>query len=237
MDWVPKVGAGVLCAALAVTFARTENIRKENYITLFTESKTSNDIRHPGNAFSSFAFVFVALWLARAAVPMYKMARQADVVVLVWLSVVSFRFHATELLWIETQDLWCVVYLCVSCLSRYVANTDARSLLFTWTAMVPLLLEAVAQPVGSSVVEQYYIGIIGVLVYLLLWFSQDNGALFATLLTAFVAKVADMAAAAESMHTTSPLNGTSAFHILTALALFMHYTDEVVEPPAEDEDV
>ena len=162
------------------------------------------------------------------------MMRQSDVVVLVWLSVVSFRFHATELLWVETQDLWCVIYLCVSCLSRYICNTDARAILFTWAAMGPLLVEAVAQPVGAAAVEEYYIGIIGVLVYLLLWYSQSNGYQFAALLIAFVAKVADMAAAAEGMHTASPLNGTSVFHILTAAALYMHYRDVV---GAEDSSV
>lgn len=227
---VPKTGVAVALLAVAITFARSSNLKKVNYKQLFTEQEHgSSTVKHPGNAYSSLAFAAVGVWLAWAPVPLLKMSRQSDVVVLLWLSVVSFRFHATESLWVETQDLWCVIYLCVSCLSRYVANTDARAVLFTWLAMGGLLIDAVAEPVGSAVVEQYYIGIIGVLVYVLLWYSQSSWWQFGLLLIAFVAKVADMAAAGAGKWTSSPVNGTSMFHLLTASALWVHYRDVVVE--------
>ena len=187
MERIPRAGVLVLLLAVAVTFARDESLRKDNYAALFTErTAPGGHVRHPGNAFSSLAFAAVGLWLSRVTVATYAMARQSDVVVLLWLCVVSFRFHATESLWIETQDLWCVVYLCVSCLSRYIARTDSQSVLFTWVAMGALLVDAVAQPVGRAVVEQHYIGIVGVLVYALLWFSQSCWCQFAALLVAYI---------------------------------------------------
>ena len=237
---VPRLAIGVFVVAITVVFLRDESPRKTHYHELFTEQACEGHIvLHPGNAYSSIVFALLAVWLARASVPKWHRARETDVVVLLWLSVVSFRFHATESLWIETQDLWCVIYLCVSCLSRYVRKCDASATGFTWAAAGPLLIDAAAQPLGRAVVEQHYLGIIGVLVYVLLWYSTRHWGQFAALLLAFIVKVADMVAASQGLYTNSPVNGTSLFHILTAIALYYHYRDEVIrdrlyEHPSEE---
>jgi hypothetical protein len=55
---------------------------------------------------------------------------------------------------------------------------------------------------------------------------------------AFAAKVADIALARAGLHTSSPLNGTSAVHLLTGLAMYYHYRDEIAaadNPKSVDE--
>ena len=230
MNSIPKAGASVFVLAVVTTFAHSDALQKDTYQHLFTELDTGSTIKHVGNAYSSIIYAILGIWLSRVTTKQYELSRQSDVVVLLWLSVVSFRFHATELLWIETQDLWCVIYLCTSCISRYIERDD-KAMVFTWVAMGPLLLDAVIQRVGSAVVLENYIGIIGALIYILLWFSWKSKLQFGLLLVAFVAKLADMAAASNSMYTRWPINGTSAFHILTAAALYVHYKTEVLHHP------
>ena len=225
---VPRFSVGVFILAIIVGIAKNEAVQKSTYSSMFTESTSSGSVKHPGNAFSSSAYLILAVWLATRKHASMKWSRQSDAAVLAWLSVVSFRFHATESLWIETQDLWCVIYLCLACVARYTEKNDNKALLLTWLAMFMLIVDAFAQNINNSIIQQHYFGIVGVLVYLLLRYSLCTPVQFVCLFVGFAVKLIDILAAQDSMHTSSWLNGTSLFHILTAVALYKHYNDEVI---------
>ena len=93
--------------------------------------------------------------------------------------------------------------------------------------MGPLLIDTAARPPDSSFVVSYNHGMIAILVYLLLSFVVQKWCMFGAFLSAFVAKVVDMEFAAAGHHTSSPVNGTSLFHVLTAAAMYLHYRDEI----------
>lgn len=225
---VPWLSVGVSAAAVAMGVLRDESALKEDYSSMFTESSSSGAVKHPGNAYSSFAYAWLALWLATRKTVAMRWSRQSDAAVLAWLSVVSFRFHMTESLWIETQDLWCVIYLCLACVARYMEGDDVRAMLLTWLAMAGLLADAAWQGVGEAVVEEHYMGIIGVLVYFLLRYSVGAWLQLLSLALGFGVKVADMWFAQDGQHTSVVANGTSLFHVLTAVALWLHYRSVVV---------
>lgn len=225
---VPCLSVGVFVFAAIAGIARDENKIKTTYSTMFSESTASGAVKHPGNAYSSGAYLILAVWLATRKHVSMKWSRQSDAAVLAWLSVVSFRFHATESLWIETQDLWCVIYLCLACVARYTERHDAKAMLLTWLAMVILIIDACAQTLDQSIIQQHYFGIIGVLVYLLLRYSLCVPVQFLFLFVGFAVKMIDIMAAKDRMHTSSWLNGTSLFHVFTAVALYKHYKDEII---------
>jgi hypothetical protein len=69
---------------------------------------------------------------------------------------------------------------------------------------------------------------ISVLVYMLLWFSIGKWKQFIAFALAFAAKVIDMELASAGYHTVSLINGTSAFHLLTGMAMYWHYNDTLL---------
>ena len=222
------LAAGVLAAAVALEFVHDGSARNMAYEDSFTERRDA-----PGNAYSSLVYAALALYLARLPAPRRPLARASEAAVLVWFAYLSFRYHHTTSRWHGALDLWCVTYLCVSCLSRYLYRADREALAFTWVFMIPLLLDVALESPDHGVVVSYNLGILIVLVYLLLSFSVGKWRQFTSFTLAFAAKIADMVLARAGYHTSSPLNGTSAFHLLTGLAMYYHYRDEIASPAAD----
>lgn len=212
----------IVACAVAMVFVCDGSELNTNYEDSFTERRDA-----PGNAYSSLVYAVLAFYLVRLPNPRRPRARATEAAVLLWFATLSFLYHHTASRWYGALDLWCVTYLCLSCLSRYLYTDDAQALAFTWTAMAPLLLDVAIRCPDSGVVVHSDLGIIGVLVYLLLAFSVGKWLQFAAFALAFAAKVADMALARAGHHTSSPLNGTSSFHLLTGLAMYLHYREEI----------
>ena len=220
----------MLSVIISMEFVHDDSLKNTDYDDSFWESRDA-----VGNTYSSLVYAALALYLMRRPSGSRPLGHASEIVVLFWFAYLSFRYHMTTSRWHGALDLWCVVYLCMSCLSRYRYDSDRDSVLFTWIAMVPLLIEAALDlPDGGHVVVDN-LGIIGVLVYLLLSYSVGLWRQFSAFALAFTFKAGDMAMARAGKHTLSPVNGTSLFHMLTGLAMYYHYKVMFEAAPAVDE--
>ena len=220
MSWRFGAPCGVVAVAVAMEFVHDGTAYNTTYASGFTERRTA-----PGNTYSSLVYAALACYLAQLRAPARPRACATEAVILLWFAYLSFRYHHTTSRWHGSLDLWCVTYLCMSCLSRYLYSSDKQAVLFTWVAMVPLLADVAMHAPDNNAVVSFSKSIIGLLVYMLLACSVGKWRQFLAFALAFVAKVIDMELAKQGVHTTSPVNGTSLFHVLTGVAMYFHYRE------------
>jgi len=233
----------VIVLAIGLHFRDDASELNTKYSGEFTEEPWAHTVKRLGNAWSSWVYAVLGVYLASRPTTR-PLAGAAEIPVLIWFASMSYSYHITTAKWNGAQDLWGVTYLCVSCLSRYLTEDDWKGVAFTWMVMGPLMADMAVHAPNKCIVVDNDLGIIGVLVYMLLWFSIGKWKQFIAFALAFTAKVIDMALASAGYHTTSAINGTSVFHLLTGLAMYYHYNDTlipkvtkpVVTPAAEDSD-
>ena len=218
----------VLVAGMAAGMYALDNGSALNadYQHSFTERDSGGWVSRPGNAWSSMVYAALAIYLWANATSR-PLARGTESAVLAWFAYESWSYHATASRWKGCQDLWCVVYLCLSCTTRYLTRDDNVGVALTWCAMGPLLADAALNRPDNGIVVANNEGMISVLVYILLWFSIRKWVQFSAFAIAFTAKVIDMTLAKHGVH-AGIVNGTSTFHVLTGLAMYYHYRDHIL---------
>ena len=109
------VAISLITLALAIGLHYRDDASQLNggYSGSFTEEPCGDSVARPGNAWSSWVYAFLAIYLVSRPTAR-PLARAAEMPVLVWFSCVSYGYHTTTARWTGAQDLWCVTYLCVS---------------------------------------------------------------------------------------------------------------------------
>ncbi len=213
-------------ALLAEMLHRTEDHRiNPCYKNEFTERRCASSVLHPGNAYSSAIYTALGamlLWNGSSERPWCCAVEGAT---LLWFSWLSYHYHATELEWAGALDITMVIHLCVSCLVQCLGLGDLACVALAWAATGGLLANVWshrAEP-ERSVPVRCMVPLLAPLVLALLHLQAAAGAWarFGAFGAGFAVKLLDRRLAPSRR--CGMVNGTSAFHLLTGLAMCMHY--------------
>ena len=199
-------------------------IKNPKYKNEFTEKNTLTSIKHPGNAWSSIIYAFIGLYLLNTSSSIRPYSRCVEGSLLIWFAWLSFTYHSTENDWIGALDITLVIHLCISCLTHSLGLADINCILMSWSILLYFLLnvyENKDEP-SNSITVKYMMPIVTTLVIILMWFQVGFWMRFFTFGLGFLLKKIDRIGADKGI-ILGVINGTSLFHILTGIAMYMHY--------------
>lgn len=208
-----------------VLYKYGDNKRNPQYKSEFTERPNPGKVMHPGNAWSSVIYTALGIYLITTPAILRPWSRTSEGVTLIWFSWLSFNYHATESDWIGAMDITMVTHLCISCLAHSLDITDLKCMLIAWSITISFLANVIYQRynVANAIIVKFMIPIVTTLVVPLLWFQFGVSYWrFFTFGTGFLLKLIDRKLAKYRIP-LGIVNGTSVFHILTGMAMFMHY--------------
>ena len=237
-DIRPGVAVALLMLANHLSYGMTETA--DGYGDSFMERAHGSGTQRIFNAYTSWVYAALALhilWrLAYVGKVRWPKTMGVEAAVLGWFAYFSYRWHTDQQRWAGSEDIWCVTFLCASCLSRYIVpDSEGRAAVFTW---IPMLVLAIDRRVHAPDTGDGVPGnteIIGVLAYILLYYSVAKQQYWQALAfgLAFLLKVLDMSVFSD--HAVHPLlSGTGWFHLLTGTAMFLHYSHLFTDPPYKD---
>jgi len=219
-----------LCSIFTICVLKNTFHIKENnsinpkYKSEFTEYNSETRIKHWGNAWSSVVYAILGIYLLNTSATVRPLSRSLEGALLLWFSWLSFTYHATEIDWIGALDITLVIHLCISCLTHTLGFSDTNCILISWSILLYFLSNVYhnrSNP-SNSITVKYMMNIVTSLVILLMWYQIGYWLRFFTFGLGFLLKKIDRVIASNGI-AMGVINGTSLFHILTCLAMFMHY--------------
>ena len=215
-------------AVAAITHGQND-AKNPSYARDFTERRADGVALHPGNAWSSGVYgVLGSLLLWSAGKEQMRWCRSTEGAALLWFAWLSFSYHASECDWTGVLDITMVTHLCVSCLTHALRFPDLICVAIAWTTTCGLLASAwshMREP-AQSVPVKYMMHVLTPLVLMLLCIQARAGAWwrFSAFGVGFAVKLVDRWAAGHGAR-AGVINGTSAFHVLTGAAMYLHYQE------------
>jgi hypothetical protein len=210
---------------LAQKFHIKDNIAiNPKYKTEFTEHTSETKIKHLGNAWSSVVYAMLGIYLLNTSSTNRPLSRSIEGALLIWFSWLSFRYHATEIDWIGALDITLVIHLCISCLTHSIGFTDINCILISWSILLYFLSNVYhnRDNPSESITVKHMMDIVTTLVILLMWYQIGYWTRFIMFGLGFILKKMDRIIASNGFE-LGVINGTSLFHVLTCIAMFMHY--------------
>lgn len=207
-----------------------QNLKKNPiYVEEFTERRAQGGVLHPGNAWSSGVYAILGcllLWNEGKGPLIW--CRSSEGATLLWFAWLSFSYHASECYWTGALDITLVIHLCVSCLAHALLWPDLICVAIAWMVTCSLLASVwthVKEP-AQSVPVKYMMPLLTPLVLALLTIQALGGSWwrFSTFGFGFAVKLMDRWAAGHGVR-TGVANGTSIFHLLTGVAMYLHYEE------------
>lgn len=210
---------------LSSIFYKSNNITKNlKYNQEFTEKKKEGKIAHPGNAWSSISYAILGLYLLTTESSTRPLSRSIEGALLIWFSWLSFTFHATEIDWIGALDITVVIHLCIACLTHLLGIPDMLCIITSWSITLLLLTNVYYNEnnPSNSITVKHMMNIVTPLVFAILYLLIGQLDRFIIFGLGFALKKIDRIASMRGIVLGS-INGTSAFHILTCVAMYLHY--------------
>ena len=200
----------------------------KGYSTRFTERRPKKLARaayllHPWNALSSFAFVILGVELLLHRTKYLVLVGAMNVV----FGLSSFLYHATESKTVGTVDISLVFANKVAILLLQL-GLDHDAATGVLTAILLAMTTHFVWTWRNGIPEKYivvkyeYKLLVLMLAGLLTTFSVKDARAYAVFVAAYLIKLCDFALARyKKIHYSLPLQGTAAYHILSAISIYM----------------
>ena len=207
-------------------------LRNPEYAMQFTEKTTGDFIRHRGNAWTSIIYLLIGFSLLTTdGTGQRPLTRSLLGTMNIEFATFSFLYHATEDQWVGVLDAIWLQNLCAASLFMLVGLSDLTvvvlTLIFLCFEVTNLFTKHRQYPI-MCFGEKYMIHVLTPLVLLILTavaILHHDWVDFWYFSTAFSIKAIDrnLARLCRGFRTTSPIQGTSMFHLLTGIVMFRHY--------------